>query len=289
MLTAVNDLVFKFIFGMDERKELLQDFINLILERVGLPLASTIRIRNPFNLRQYADDKESVLDIEASDDSGRFFDIEMQLEEQDYYGSRAMYYWSRVYGAQLKMGVDYRALHPVVGIHILDFVMRKDKTHFIKLFKPRDLLDPDPAGASILSEQMVQIMLELPLMDRGQHCGRLEKLLLLLETEGGNDTMTYSLAEQEKIFAEIDEAFRKFNADPELRSIYEGHLKWQHDHATFLTVAREKGEAEGRAKGEAEGKRETAYDIARRMKVKGIDIGLIAECTGLSPEEIAKS
>jgi len=97
--------------------------------------------------------------------------------------------------------------------------------------------------------------------------------------------MTYTFAEQEKIFAEIDEAFRKFNADPELRSIYDGRLKWKLDHATFLREAREKGEAAGRA----EGKRETSLDIARQMKARGLELALIAECTGLTMEEIAEA
>lgn len=56
MLKAVNDMVFKFIFGSEERKELLREFVNLILARVNLPLVSTMTLRNPFNLRQFETD-----------------------------------------------------------------------------------------------------------------------------------------------------------------------------------------------------------------------------------------
>ncbi|MEI6389314.1 MAG: hypothetical protein WCQ50_22125, partial [Spirochaetota bacterium] len=58
LLRAVNDMVFKFIFGEESRKELLRELVNIILERVGLPLAATVTIRNPFSLRKFASDKE---------------------------------------------------------------------------------------------------------------------------------------------------------------------------------------------------------------------------------------
>ncbi|MFZ4618768.1 MAG: PD-(D/E)XK nuclease family transposase, partial [Rectinemataceae bacterium] len=68
MLLAVNDFVFKFIFGVEERKELLRSLINLTLERAGLPLAATLTLRNPFVNPNHEDDKASVLDVEATDD-----------------------------------------------------------------------------------------------------------------------------------------------------------------------------------------------------------------------------
>ncbi|MDP3177464.1 MAG: Rpn family recombination-promoting nuclease/putative transposase, partial [Spirochaetaceae bacterium] len=167
MLRAVNDMVFKFIFGTEERKELLRALVNLVLARVDLPLASTITLRNPFNLRQFDTDKERILDIGAADEAGRMFDIEMQLSRQRAYGSRALYYWSRIYGAQLPEAGDFDSLHPVVGIHLVDFVLHPEKRHFIKLYRPLDVLSGDE----------VAVLLELPLMDRSGDCGRLEKLL----------------------------------------------------------------------------------------------------------------
>jgi predicted transposase/invertase (TIGR01784 family) len=130
------------------------------------------------------------------------------------------------------------------------------------------------------------ILLELPLMDRKDNCGRLEKLLLLLESEGGNEAMATSLAEQDEIFAEIDKAFRKFNADPELMCIYEGRRKAEMDKKSMIGQARREGLAEGEAKGKAEGSAEARKEDARRLKALGVAVDIIAEATGLSPEEI---
>ena len=43
---------------------------------------------------------------------------------------------------------------------------------------------------------------------------------------------------------------------------------------------------EGRAEGIAEGQIQTKNDVARKMKLKGIDIDMIADITGLSLDEI---
>ena len=54
--------------------------------------------------------------------------------------------------------------------------------------------------------------------------------------------------------------------------------------AEGLAKGREEGLAKGRAEGLTKGREETA----RNMKAKGLPVDLIAECSGLSPEEIAQ-
>jgi predicted transposase/invertase (TIGR01784 family) len=289
MLRAVNDMVFKFIFGEESRKELLRELVNLVLERVGLPLAATVTIRNPFSLRKFASDKEAVLDIEASDDSGRLFDLEMQIKRQETYGARALYYWSRVNAAQLSIGSGYEALHPVIGIHILDFVMREDKPRFMKVCRMADIDDPDAEDRFILTDKATLITLEIPLMDRGPDCGRLEKLLQLLEREGGDHAMIEALTEQDKFFAEVDEAYQKFHANPELMSEYEARQKWLHDQATYIEEARQKwlhDQATYIEEARADGLKEGKAEDARNFKKLGVDISIIEKATGLSAKEI---
>ncbi len=180
MLRAVNDMVFKFMFGAEERKELLRELINLVLDRVGLPLASTLTINNPFDIRRFAMDKEPVLDIKATDDSGMIFDVEIQVRGEDNYAERAVFCWSRVYGGQLPKGSNYDDLHPVIGIHLLDFAMRENEPKFIKVFRFVNVLEPLPDKPSVLTEKATLITVELPLVERSKgpkDCGRLEKLL----------------------------------------------------------------------------------------------------------------
>lgn len=50
----------------------------------------------------------------------------------------------------------------------------------------------------------------------------------------------------------------------------------------------EQGIEQGIEIGVNKGKKENSYDIARKMKQKGLSVDMIAECTGLSNSEIEK-
>ncbi|MFZ4617943.1 MAG: hypothetical protein ACOYM2_17320, partial [Rectinemataceae bacterium] len=61
-----------------------------------------------------------------------------------------------------------------------------------------------------------------PLIDWSPDCGRLENLLQLLEREGGDHAIIGALSERDKSFAEVDEAYQKFHANPDLMYEYDG-------------------------------------------------------------------
>ena len=74
----------------------------------------------------------------------------------------------------------------------------------------------------------------------------------------------------------IDQRVKKFNSD-----------EWRKKFMTFEYYVKEKAERayeDGREEGAAQEKRE----IAKSMKAKGLETAMIAEITGLTPEEIAE-
>lgn len=66
--------------------------------------------------------------------------------------------------------------------------------------------------------------------------------------------------------------------------MYDQDLKRKWDNDLAAASSREKGKNEGRI----EGRIENAREIATKLKMKGIDPQLIAECTNLSIQEIEK-
>ena len=94
-----------------------------------------------------------------------------------------------------------------------------------------------------------------------------------------------SLTKEERLH--YDEALRKYR---DTLCVLEGAE--QRGLKRGLAKGREEGRAEGLAKGRAEGlakgRAEGRIETARNMKAKGLPVDLIAECSGLSPEEIAK-
>ena len=84
-LSIKNDVIFKAVFGRDNEdcKTLLIYLLNLILKRDKDPIVD-IEYKNPFEIREYVDDKETILDIKVTTNSGEIIDLEIQLISSDY-------------------------------------------------------------------------------------------------------------------------------------------------------------------------------------------------------------
>ena len=94
-----------------------------------------------------------------------------------------------------------------------------------------------------------------------------------------------SLTKEERLH--YDEALRKYR---DTLCVLEGAeqrgLKRGREEGLAKGLA--KGRAEGLAKGREEGLAKGRTETARNMKAKGLPVDLIAECSGLSPEEISQ-
>ena len=76
-IRPINDFAYKKIFGTPANKLALISLLNAILS-LRSPIAD-VTIVNPYNLQDFQDDKLSILDVKAVDQSGSIYDIEMQL------------------------------------------------------------------------------------------------------------------------------------------------------------------------------------------------------------------
>jgi len=85
-----------------------------------------VEIKNPFNLADYLDAKETIVDIKAQDQAGLWYDLEMQVLGHIFYGKRAIYYMTTVHADQLLSGQEFSKLRPTIGIHFLDFNVFND-------------------------------------------------------------------------------------------------------------------------------------------------------------------
>jgi predicted transposase/invertase (TIGR01784 family) len=65
----------------------------------------------------------SILDVKARDQSGRQFNVEMQMLTYRYYEKRILYYGCKLHQQQLHEGDDYLKLQPTISISFLDHVL----------------------------------------------------------------------------------------------------------------------------------------------------------------------
>ena len=72
------DCVFKALLGSEENRNLLVHFLNAILTSDLTAPITEVEILNPYNDKEFLDDKLSVVDVKAKDSEGRLYQIEIQ-------------------------------------------------------------------------------------------------------------------------------------------------------------------------------------------------------------------
>ena len=111
------DVVFKRIFG--EHPHLLISFLNAVL-----PLAENQKIVNLTYLPSESVPKiptlkRTIADVRCTDDKGRVFIVEMQINWTDSFKQRLLFETSQAYVKQLEKGEDYHLLEPVYGLGLI--------------------------------------------------------------------------------------------------------------------------------------------------------------------------
>ena len=132
------DCVFKALLGTEANRRLLIHFLNAVLGTdLPAPVAE-VAILNPYNEREFLDDKLSVVDVKASDPQGRVFQVEVQLLVLPDLPARILYGWSDLYASQLASGEDYRELKPTYSIWLLGETLRAGLPEYRHCFRMRD-------------------------------------------------------------------------------------------------------------------------------------------------------
>ncbi len=96
LLSPLDDFVFKALFAREDRdsKVILIDLLNEILKSRGENTIVNLDYLNPFNYKEYLEDKLSVLDIKAKTEKGERINIEIQVRTEKDYRKRSLYYWA---------------------------------------------------------------------------------------------------------------------------------------------------------------------------------------------------
>ena len=113
------DCVFKALLGSEGNRALLIHFLNAVLCEVLPEPISDAEILNPYNEREFIDDKLSIVDVKARDSAKRLYQIEIQLLVHRDLPARMLYGWADLYSSQLESGNDYAALRPTYAIWLL--------------------------------------------------------------------------------------------------------------------------------------------------------------------------
>jgi len=283
------DIAFKKIFGVEENKDLLISLINSIISEEDQ--VEDIILLNPYNPKNFREDKLSILDIKAQGKDGKRFNIEIQLTDEADYDKRALYYWAKLYTEQLKGGEDYANLSKAIGIHILNFTSILDTEKYHNVFH---ICEKDN-GVKFFKDLELHTI-ELNKFIKGTH-EEINELVAKIKTSldvWAAFLTRHDLLNKDNLPASLNIPTLKkalnvldiMSFGNEEREAYEEHLKWYRIEANTLKKIENKGFEQGLEKGREEGELKKSFEIARALKEKGLNLELIASATGLSIEAL---
>lgn len=117
----LNDVLFKFIFGKEERKQITIDFLNAVLNPSLGHTIQDLQFSNTEMSPEHDHDKLTRLDVACVLDSGEQVDVEVQVANKKDMARRTLYYWSQMYLMSLPAGKTYRNLKPCITINLVNF------------------------------------------------------------------------------------------------------------------------------------------------------------------------
>lgn len=241
------DYAFKHLLGRESTRPILIDVIDKVLHPAPGFSIQDIELLNPFNPKESPDDKLSILDIKARDQSGRQFNIEMQMLSYRHYEKRILYYWARLHQHQLREGQDYLELRPTVSISFLDHVLFSQSQDHHLCFR---LLE-EKHNFRFADEIEVHV-LELPKFTKSadELANGLDIWLYFFWNAEKMDVAAVPTALQQPLVLRALEELQMLKQTDQERELYEARRKAQLDYNTGLKVSRIEGMEEGFARGE---------------------------------------
>ena len=287
------DIAFKKIFGVEENKDLLISLINSIVGEEDQVVEVTLL--NPYNPKNFRQDKLSILDIKAKGEDGKRFNIEIQISDEADYDKRALYYWAKLYTEQLKVAEDYSLLSKAIGIHILNFTSIPDVDKYHNVFH---ITEKESGLLYFRDLELHTIELKKFSQDAREELNE-----MVARVKSSLDMWLafltrHDLLNKEHLPPTLDDpALKKaldvldvMNFAPEEREAYEEHLKWLRIEANTLKKYEAKGFAEGKAEGKAEGIQEgiekASHKIALHLLKSGLNLKQIAQATEIAISEL---
>jgi len=223
--------------------------------------------------------KDTYVDVKAVLSDNRRVIVEMQVLNVEGFEKRVLYNAAKAYSMQLHQAEAFAGLEPVIALTVTDFVMFEDISSVITYFR---LIEKETLIK--YSDEIELVFIELPkFTKKAEEISTIaDKWIYFIKNAGSLSIMPEALDEHP-----ISKAFQIANT----AGLGEEELEIQHKRRDFIWLqkgALEKAGKDGWKKGKEEGKAEGKADVARNMKKKNMDIQMIADLTGLTPEDIQR-
>ena len=270
--TARNDYAFKKLFGTEENKDIMIEFLSLVTQ-LRKDDFSDVRIENSEHIPRFYNDKTGRLDIKIRLNDGRKIDVEMQNTYFDYYPKRSIFYCSKLIHEHFMSGFQYAQLKKCIAINVLNSPFKlSEKIHSIYQIRERD-------EQTLLDELLEIHFLDLTKLQK-ENLTSLEKWLMFIKTDSKEERTM--LAQGNPMMTKATHVMDIFYLDEQERKRYEAAWEYESDRLSMISESERKGLERGKLLGSRQAKLETAKNLLHF----GLSRENIAQATGLSPAEV---
>jgi len=278
-INPFTDYGFKKLFGEEPNKDLLLDFLNVLLQEEQGEIKALTYLKNE-HLGTGELDRKAIFDLYCENEKGEKFIVELQKTKQNFFKDRTVYYSTFPIREQAKRADWNYELKAVYTVAILDFVFDEDKQDTAKF--RYDIKLTDIETKAVFYDKLTFIYLEMPKFNKTveELETRFDKWLYVIRNLNRLDKVPDKL--RERVFEKLFETAEIARFTPDQVRSYEDSLKYYRDMKNSLDTAREEGVIEGREAG----REQREIEIAKELLKNGVSVEVISNATGLTREQI---
>ncbi len=275
-INPFTDYGFKRLFGEEPNKELLLDFLNVLLKEEQGEITDLTYLKGE-QLGASELDRKAIFDLYCENEKGEKFIVELQKTKQNFFKYRTVYYSTFPIRDQAKRAECLPAgeagnfeLKAVYTIAILDFIFDEGK-HETNKYR-YDIKLSDIETNKVFYDKLTFIYLEMPKFNKtiDELETRFDKWLFVLRNLNKLDRVPDKL--REHIFEKLFETAEIARFTPAQIMSYEDSLKYYRDLKNSLDTAKEEGKIE----------------VAINAIKEGFPIEVVMKITGLTKEHLEK-
>jgi predicted transposase/invertase (TIGR01784 family) len=282
-LDPKSDVVFKKIFG--QHPDLIKSLLNSILPLPEERLIEKLEYLSSEQTPSIPTMKNTIVDVKCTDQYGRVFIVEMQMQWTESFSKRLLFGASKAFVQQLNKGEDYNSLCPVYGVGIINDIFDKESEDWFHHYRSINVQKPER-----VLEGLELIFIELPKFKaQSWQEKKMGVLWLRFLREIGEKTQDIDVEflNQPELSKALELSQESAYSKAELEA-YDKYWDAVSTQKTYFVDGFEQGIEKGIEKGLAEGMEKKSIEIVLKMIAENIPVEMIIKLTNLSVEEIKK-
>ena len=273
LLKPKNDVVFQTLFTRGSEyvtKSMIEDIIKIDIHKIDLDKSKDL-------LNDNARNKNGRLDIRAILNGNIDCDVEMQLVPHEKMIERFLYYWAKMYTANLKEGENYRELKKSISIIVLDAEIPLLK-RIPKSYTKWEIREAE-YQKEVLTDHFEMHIISLPEAIKEYDKNKDDKVLqwmMFLNDPGSVEVA--EIMKKNKAIKEANKKLYEISQDEALRRQALNEEIARMDEEQRMYDATQKGINQGKVEGIKQGKAEMIKQLAS-MKMDEKQIAMAANMT----------